>query len=179
METSKKPIEQFFTQCNSGTEMLYEAMPYVNMSFKKPLALFIKMQEMREIMNGFGDSDTLSACGLDEPSHNIEDMLNAMRTKAVGKSANVLNTMLSIMQAGKIYRAYSEVMNHSDISASSHSPSDSQKSESSANGSSDLLSQILPLLIDQSGNSNNSTGDIANIIRNAMKGEQNESKLAQ
>ena len=40
MEHNQKPIDQFLQHANSNMDMLYEAMPYVNMSFKKPLAAY-------------------------------------------------------------------------------------------------------------------------------------------
>ena len=110
----QKPIDQFFHHCNSNTEMLYEAMPYVQFAFKRPLALYIKMQEMQQSMQGFDDNETLSACGLEETSHNVEDMLYAMRTKANDRNARQLDMMLSVIQAGKMYRTIQELKKNSE-----------------------------------------------------------------
>lgn len=131
-----RPIDQFMSAQNANVDMLYEAMPYVPFRFKKPLALFLKMQEMQEIAHGFDDSDTLSACGLDEPSHNMEEMLCAMRQKASGNMAAQLDRALSVIQAEKIYRAFQET-------------------------------------------SNAKTPDMASVLQTMMKGDNDESKLAQ
>lgn len=179
MDTNQKPIEQFFSRCNSNMDMLYEAMPYVNLNLKKPLALFIKLQEMQEIMHGFNDTDTLSACGLDEPSHNLEDMLYAMRSKANGRPANQLDMILNVIQAEKIYHAFQEA---SRVTAENSLSSDGNSSIATENGESsynnDLLSRLLPLLLSNNNGTRTSSADMAAMIQNAMKGDSYESKLA-
>ena len=72
------------------------------------------MQEMQQIMQGFDDNETLSACGLEETSHNVEDMLYAMRTKANDRNARQLDMMLSVIQAGKMYRTIQELKKNSE-----------------------------------------------------------------
>lgn len=183
MDTNQKPIEQFFSRRNSNMDMLYEAMPYVNLNLKKPLALFIKLQEMQEIIHGFNDFDTLSACGLDEPSHNVEDMLYAMRSKATGRPANQLDMMLNVIQAEKIYHAFQEVSRMTaESSDGENSASENEDSTMYAKGDSgnrnDLLNRILPLLLSNGTNPRTSSADMADLIQNAMKGENYESKLA-
>lgn len=110
MEHNQKPIDQFLQHANSNMDMLYEAMPYVNMSFKKPLAVYLKMQEMQEIIRGFDNSETLSACGLNEANYNMEDMIAAMRKKATGKPAAQLDMILNVIQATKVYRTYQQLL---------------------------------------------------------------------
>ena len=85
-------------------------MPYVAMNLKKPLAIYIKIQEMQEIIKGFDNSETLSACGLNESGQNLEEMLTAMRKKASGKPATQLDMILNVLQATKIYRAYQQIL---------------------------------------------------------------------
>ena len=120
------------------------------MNFKKPLAMFIKLQEIQEIMKGFDDSATLSACGLNESDHNIEDMLTAMRKKASGKPATQLDMLLNILQATKIYRTYQQVL--------ANNTSDTTENAFSAMGYPKELAQL---------------------IQQNMKGETHESQLAQ
>ena len=110
MDINQKPIDQFLQHANSNMDMLYEAMPYVNMNFKKPLAIYLKMQEMQEIIRGFDNSKTLSACGLNESNYSLEDMLAAMRKKATGKPAAQLDMILNVIQATKVYRTYQQLV---------------------------------------------------------------------
>lgn len=110
MDINQKPIDQFLQHANSNMDMLYEAMPYVNMNFKKPLAIYLKMQEMQEIIRGFDNSETLSACGLNESNYSLEDMIAAMRKKATGKPAAQLDMILNVIQATKVYRTYQQLV---------------------------------------------------------------------
>lgn len=176
MNETQKPIEQFFHHYDANMDMLYEAVPYVHLNMKKPLAIYIKMQEMMQIMKGFDDSDTLSACGLEEENHNIEDMLYAMRAKAHGRPANQLDMILNVIQAGKVYHAFQEV---SKAQSTTSSPNDGKDTPSGQeNGNNDLLAKLLPMLL-SSQNATGSNADMSALIQNIMKGDAYESKLAQ
>lgn len=179
MNETQKPIEQFFHHYDANMDMLYEAVPYVQLNMKKPLAIYIKMQEMMQIMRGFDDSDTLSACGLEEKDHNVEDMLYAMRAKAHGRPANQLDMILNVIQAGKVYHAFQEISRAQSTATSSQdagtagTPSSNQESNNN-----DLLAKILPMLLSNQNNTG-SASDMSALIQNIMKGETYESKLAQ
>ena len=126
MDTNKKPIDQFLQHANSNMDMLYEAMPYVNMNFKKPLAIYLKIQEMQEIIRGFDNSETLSACGLNESNYSLEDMIAAMRKKATGKPAAQLDMMLNVIQATKVYRTYQQLLSSNNSNDSNCVDADNQ-----------------------------------------------------
>lgn len=176
MNETQKPIEQFFHHYDANMDMLYEAVPYVHLNMKKPLAIYIKMQEMMQIMRGFDDSDTLSACGLEEKDHNIEDMLYAMRAKAHGRPANQLDMILNIIQAGKVYHAFQEVSKAQSTASSSKDTNESSSGQE--NNNNDLLAKILPMLLSNQ-NATGSGTDMSALIQNIMKGDNYESKLAQ
>lgn len=177
------PFEHFFRTQNSNTEMLYEAVPYVSMQFKKPLALFLKFQEFQQILSGFDDEETLQACGLCEPNTNlnahsnnnifdnhsshssIEEMLTAMRKKATTPIAEKLDLILTIFKAEKIMATYQKYMA-------------SQPINSQDTGNNDLFTQILPLLLTNANTSHTDLIHLAEQIQNAAKGAVHEPKLA-
>lgn len=166
------PLEHFFREQGTNTEMFYEAVPYVSMTLKKPLALFLKMQEIQQIISGFDDQETLAACGLYENMHtnqpsqnNVEEMLLAMRKKASSPIATKLDLVINFFKAEKIISTYQRYVTN--------------QTSSEQNGSSnDLFSQILPLLLTNTSTSQTDLIHLAEQIQNAAKGADYEPKMA-
>ena len=91
-QTKRHPLECITNQ--SGLSMLECLIPFVDYPLKLPLALFIKFNEIRMIMNAFHSFDTLSDYGLNMSSNSPTDMLCAL----TGISPDILNTILAMNQ---------------------------------------------------------------------------------
>lgn len=88
--TNRHPLECITSQ--SGLSMLECLIPFVDYPLKLPLALFIKFNEIRMIMNAFHSFDSLSSFGLNMSSNSPTDMLCAL----TGISPEILNTIMSM-----------------------------------------------------------------------------------
>lgn len=100
MSEDMSPLDQLSKE--SDLELIETAIPYVSKSMKKSLALYIKMTEVNNIVNGIEDEETLEACGLDKPNPNVEQMLQAMRLVASPQQAGRLDQMTRIMNMSKM-----------------------------------------------------------------------------
>lgn len=94
-----EPINPHPLECitqKSGLSMLECLIPFVDQRLKLPLALFIKFNEIRLIVNAFQSIDTISNYGLNATAKSPMDMICAL----TGMSPDILNTVLSMSQNG-------------------------------------------------------------------------------
>lgn len=98
--TTQRPLHQLLQ--HSNLNLLESALPYVAESMRRPLAMYIKLMEMNEVMNGFENEEILAACGLDDQNMNYEMMLQAMRMSASKEQSDKLDQMIRIMNLGKM-----------------------------------------------------------------------------
>lgn len=165
------------------------AIPYVDTSLKLPLAIFIKISEIKSMVTGFSDEDTLTACGLTQNNFDLEGMLIAMRKKATSMQATQLDMMLNVINAMKIYNTYNQALDNTldnELHEASIHPSQSNhRRNNSSNAqqnnevkrtnppaSQDRLSKLLPLLlasINQDGKSNEMVETLLNLFSNDKK----------
>lgn len=78
--------------CQSGLSMLECLIPFVDYPLKLPLALFIKFNEIRLIINAFHSMDSITKFGLNEAINSPTDMLCSL----TGMSKDMLNMILSM-----------------------------------------------------------------------------------
>ena len=88
--TNRHPLECITNQ--SGLSMLECLIPFVDYPLKLPLALFIKFNEIRMIMNAFHSYESISSFGLNATTSSPTDMLCAL----TGMSPEMMNTILSM-----------------------------------------------------------------------------------
>lgn len=100
MSEDMSPLDQLSKE--SDLELIETAIPYVSKDMKKSLALYIKMTEVNNIINGIEDEEMLEACGLDNPNPKVDQMLQAMRLVASPQQAGRLEQMSRMMNMGKM-----------------------------------------------------------------------------
>lgn len=89
---------------NNPYSMLEALIPFVDYPMKLPLALMVKYQEMRLILNAFRSVDSLSQYGLHNTSSDPMEMLGNI----MGISPEMLRTLTSLMETQNIN--FSEAM---------------------------------------------------------------------
>lgn len=121
-------------------DMIEAAFPYITSSMKRPVAAFLKIQELQKTMSEFNDDDMVSACNLDSSKIDMEQMLKAMRARATPEIARQIDTILNTRKMLKVYQNYQDVMKN--MSALSNLPENSNSSSSN-----DMLNVLLNDLI--------------------------------
>lgn len=110
---SNHPLENITR--NNPYSILEALIPFVDYPMKLPLALLVKYQEVRLILNAFQSADTLSKYGLHNSSTDPMDMM----ANIMGVSPEMLKTLMSIMETQKSnYNSSSETMNSSNNNTS-------------------------------------------------------------
>lgn len=133
MEYSRHPLDNIYPNNNL---LLLEAMiPYVEPSLRLPLALIIKMQEIRFILSAFHNPRMLRACGFDRPPANTEDMLFSMlqsmgmnipeQFKDIGKMQAMMNQM-SAMTSSEAMSSISEPQSSTAPASDSNKPASTE-----------------------------------------------------
>lgn len=87
---NRHPLESITR--NSGLSMLELLIPFVDYPLKLPLALFIKLNEIRLIINAFHSIETIARLGLHNTSSKPVDMLSSL----TGISPEVLQMLMSL-----------------------------------------------------------------------------------
>lgn len=102
-EPFQHPLDKIY---QNNSLLLLEAMiPYVDPSLKLPLAMLIKLQELRILMQVLNNPSRMDACGLNRGTGNSDELINSL-CKAMGfdfmeqfnKMQNMMNTM-NVMQS--------------------------------------------------------------------------------
>ena len=110
---SNHPLENITR--NNPYSILEALIPFVDYPMKLPLALLVKYQEVRLILNAFQSTDTLSKYGLHNSSTDPMDIM----ANIMGVSPEMLKTLMSIMETQKSnYNSSSETMNSSNNNTS-------------------------------------------------------------
>lgn len=122
-------------------DMIEAAFPYITPSLKRPVAAFLKVQELQKTINEFNDDDMVSACNLDSGKIDMEQMLKAMRARATPEIARQIDTILNTIKMLQVYQNYQEIMK--TVSAVSPPPETSSETSSS----NDMLNVLLNDLI--------------------------------
>ncbi len=89
---NRHPLESITN--SSSLSMLETLIPFVEYPLKLPLALFIKFNEIRLIINIFRSHDNLSKFGLHNASSNPMDMISSL----TGISPEMLQLLLSLSE---------------------------------------------------------------------------------
>lgn len=101
------PLSQFLEDDN--IRILESLIPYCPSSFGRILALEVKLMEMRKIVQDFPDNSILSACGLNESSNDLESTLRSLRDTVSPEKASQIDTILQVLQFGRMYQQFSRL----------------------------------------------------------------------
>ncbi len=80
----------------SSLSMLEMLIPYVDYPFKLPLALFIKFNEIRIIINALQNMEIIKRFGLHNDSNSPIDMLSSL----TGMSPDMLQMLINMTESG-------------------------------------------------------------------------------
>ena len=132
------PLEKFLQ--NDELTMLESALPYITQSMRKPLALYIKLQEVRHIMTNFDKEEVLSACGFEQNNADPESMLRAMKLASGGKTPQID----SILNTLNLIRTYQTVMDFIQNNPEMASFLTNMMNQQGQSNPLDLLKQLSP-----------------------------------
>lgn len=97
-EPFQHPLDKIYQ--NNGLLLLEAMIPYVDPSLKLPLAMLIKLQELRILMQVLNNPSRMDACGLNRGTGNSDELLNSL-CKAMGfdfmEQFNTIHTMQNMM----------------------------------------------------------------------------------
>lgn len=97
-EPFQHPLDKIYS--NNSLLLLEVMIPYVDPSLKLPLAMLIKIQELRILMQVLSNPSRMDACGLNRGSGNTDELLNTL-CKAMGfdfmEQINNMNTIQNMM----------------------------------------------------------------------------------
>lgn len=97
-EPFQHPLDKIY---QNNSLLLLEAMiPYVDSSLKLPLAMLIKLQELRILIQVLNNPSRMEACGLNRGTGNSDELLTSL-CKAMGfdfmEQINTINNMQNMM----------------------------------------------------------------------------------
>lgn len=115
-EPFQHPLDKIYP--NNSLLLLEAMIPYVDPSLKLPLAMLIKIQELRILMQVLNNPSQMDACGLNRGSGNMDELLNAL-CKAMGfdfmEQMNTMQNMMNTMNTmNAMQEAYSTEKNASE-----------------------------------------------------------------
>ena len=105
---SQNPFDRFLK--SSSLDMLEAALPYIGPVGRKPLALYMKFQEIGRIFHDFDDSSVLCACGFEERPADPEAMLRAMKLASGPKPTPQIDQILNMLQMLKTCQSISDML---------------------------------------------------------------------
>lgn len=97
-EPFQHPLDKIYP--NNSLLLLEAMIPYVDQSLKLPLAMLIKLQELRILMQVLSSPSRVEACGLNRGNGNMDELLNVLcRTMGFNftDQMNTINNMQNMM----------------------------------------------------------------------------------
>lgn len=100
-EPYQHPLDNLYP--NNSLLLLEALIPYVDPSLKFPLAMLIKVQELRFLMQAFNNPSHMESCGLNRGSEHSEEMISTIcrimgfdfqeQLNSIHSMQNMMNTM--------------------------------------------------------------------------------------
>ncbi|MCI6858669.1 MAG: hypothetical protein MR867_05195 [Eubacterium sp.] len=109
--------------------IMEKIIPHCPPSIGRFLAVTMKLTEIQKIINGFEDSDRLSACGFEDSPRDIETILASIRNSVSGEKAEQIDQILSLIRFSKFYEKYREIIQEHPELMPSPGPSAAEKSQ--------------------------------------------------
>lgn len=114
-EPYQHPLDNLYP--NNSLLLLESLIPYVDPALKFPLAMLIKVQELRFLMQAFNNPSHMESCGLNRGSEHSEEMIATIcrimgfdfqeQLNSIHSMQNMMNTMnmMQSMQNASSYPA--------------------------------------------------------------------------
>lgn len=148
------PLDSIY---HNNSILLLEAMiPYVEPSMKLPLALLVKMQEIRTLMQVLGNPSQLDACGLNRNCERPEEFISVL-CQAMGFDWNgQVSTMQTMMNTMQMMNSMSTEADNFSVQNPSASNTDTevppfQTEASPVSTRDDMINAIRQVLSEQEG----------------------------
>ena len=162
LNDSPSPLSRLINDDN--LTILENIIPHCNANLGKFLALCLKISEMQKIMEGFDDSERLSACGFENNSQDIASILRSVRNSVSEEKAHQIDNILQILNFSRFYEKYNQILSEHPELVQSSAPATS--------------SADTPPSTEQNPFSDPSLFFLLNSLMNGSEGKQNE-KLKQ
>ncbi len=163
-EYLQHPLDSIYP--NNSLLLLEAMIPYVDSSLKLPLALLIKMQEIRILIQVFHNPSHMEMCGLNRSGGNTEEMLSALcqamgvdimgQMKQMQQMMNVMNSMQAMNDTTTSgvpdIHEFMNAMHSAASTPSAETEATEENSTLSATGD-ELIDAIRTILSEQEGES--------------------------
>lgn len=98
------------------SQMIKAALPYMNASSARTMAMLARFIEMRNTMKYFDQpSAALSACSIGKRRPSTEEMLMDIRKYCDGSEAEAIDKLLGALKIGKFYEQFKEMEKNPDF----------------------------------------------------------------
>lgn len=98
------------------SQMIKAALPYMNASSARTMAMLARFIEMRNTMKYFDQpSPALSACSIGKRRPSTEEMLMDIRKYCDGSEAEAIDKLLGALKIGKFYEQFKEMEKNPDF----------------------------------------------------------------
>ena len=162
LNDSPSPLSRLINDDN--LTILENIIPHCNANLGKFLALCLKISEMQKIMEGFDDSERLSACGFENNAQDIASILRSVRNSVSEEKAHQIDNIRQILNFSRFYEKYNQILSEHPELVQSSAPATS--------------SADTPPSTEQNPFSDPSLFFLLNSLMNGSEGKQNE-KLKQ
>ncbi len=101
---------------NDDSLILMEAIvPFVDSNLRKPLVLYIKVTELKLIMNSLENTDYVHKCGFDRNIKNQDEVLSSLSECGFSDIANQMQSMKQAMDIMNMMNTPNETNSMSNI----------------------------------------------------------------
>lgn len=129
LNDSTSPLSRLTNDDN--LTILEKIIPCCNPNLGKFLALCLKFSEIQKIIDGFDDSERLSACGFENNSQDIETVLRSVRNTVSVEKAHQIDNILQILSFSRLYDKYNQILSEHPELVHPQTPSAAENKSSS------------------------------------------------
>lgn len=179
LKDSPSPLSLLITDDN--LTILENIIPHCSASLGKFLALCLKVSEIHKIIEGFDDSERLSACGFENKPQDVESVLLSIRSCVSEEKAHQIDNILQILKFSRFYEKYNQILSeHPElIRNSTASPGTSEaenptSSEQNPFSDPSLFFLLNSLMNNADGNQNEKLKQVMTLAQNNNSKELNE-----
>lgn len=90
---------------NREIDMLRTAIPYASPSLRKPLQVYLQTRELSDYIRNGDESADVEACGVGNAG-DVEGLMENIRQFCNAEEREMIDTVLNIVRAQKMYQCY-------------------------------------------------------------------------
>lgn len=164
---SPSPLSRLINDDN--LTILENIIPCCNANLGKFLALCLKISEMQKIIEGFDDSERLSACGFEDNSQDIESILRSVRSAVSEEKARQIDSILQVLNFSRFYEKYNQILSeHPELARpfAPHTAENPNSTETNPFSDPSLFFLLNSLMNTSEGNQNEKLKQMMNLAQN-------------